>query len=262
MKQIKNFSLYIGVSLLLMSLLLLPSCTTSKSVNLLQDKKPVYTARPYTDYKLQYKDEIICSIFTSNKDFSDVFNSTGLDNLVSAEGQDARTAYTIYENGAISIPFFGDISVVGRTLAEAEEIIQARMKQAIPDAQVKVFLRNNAYYVVSDEKTGRFELYKDNMTIYQALAQNGRPSGRIDLSKVKIVRTEASTGKSVIKTFDLRTESLVESEFYYIKPNDLIYYSTSSSAFFRINSISSLLSTLALPLTTVAAVFAIMGNYK
>ncbi len=243
----KLFGLYIGIGLLVS--LLMNSCTSSKSVNLLQDKDPVYTSRPFMDYKLQYNDEIYCSILTSNTEFSNEFNG------IISEGGNSSVAYVIYENGNISIPYFGDIHILGRTLEQAEEIIQNRMRQAFPDAQVKVTLRNNSYYVVSDEISGRFDLYKDNTTIYQALASGGRPSSRMDLSKVKIVRTDES-GKSYVRVFDLRSESIIESEFYYIKPNDIIYYSTSTSSFFRINSFQSLLSTIALPISIIGTVLA------
>jgi len=267
MKQYKLLYSYFLICLI--AGISLTSCTSSKSVNLLQDITPVYTSRPYTDYRLQYKDEIYCSILTSNSDFSSVFNSTNsIDRILTTTGegtnnnsQTSRTPYTIYENGNISIPFFGDIHVAGKTIAEAEVAIQAKMQQAIPDAQVRVTLRNNVYYVVSDEQTGRHEIYKDNMTIYQALALNGSPSSRIDLSKVKIVRTDA-TGNSVVKTFDLRAESVIESDFYYIKPNDVIYYSTSSRAFFRINSITGLISAITTPISAIFAVWALSDKFK
>lgn len=241
---------YLGAALF--ALWFLGSCTSAKTVNLLQDKKPIYASRPYMDYKLQYNDEIYCTVLTANTEFSNEFNYT---NIISTSGERQRTAYTIYANGNISIPFFGEIHIAGRTIPEAEQIIQRRMQQAFPDAQVKVALRNNVYYVVSDERTGAQQLYKDNTTIFQALAMNGRPSSRMDLGKVKIIRYDG-TGKSVVKQFDLRSESIIESEFYYIKPNDVIYYSTSKNAFFRVNSFQSLLSTISLPISIIGTILA------
>lgn len=234
---------------------ILGSCTSSKSVNLLQDIKPIYPSRPYQDYKLQYNDEIYCSVLTSNTEFLNEFNG-----VISA-GSFNGIAYTIYENGTISIPYFGDIYVLGMTLEQAEQAIQNKMQQVFPDAQVKVGLRNNAYYIVSDGQKGRYGLYKDNTTIYQALAMSGRPSTSMDLSKVKIVRTDEQ-GKSYVRVFDLRAESIIESEFYYIKPNDLIYYSTSTASFFNIRSYQSLISTLLLPIGTVLSVMSIVNFNK
>jgi len=256
------FNLYLGFGIIL--LLAFSSCVTTKTTSFLQDKSPVYTSRPFKDYRLQYSDEITCRILTSNSDFSDVFNSNTagssgdggeIGNIVSKSG--AGNSYIIYDNGNISIPFFGDIQVVNRTIAEAEEIVQNRMRQAFPDAQVKISLKNNSYFVVSSEINGQFPIYKDNMTIFQAMAINGRPSTDLDIGKIKIVRTDENTGLSVVKMFDVRSESIIESEFYYIKPNDIIYYSTSKRAFFRIDSFMSLLATITLPISVVATVLAI-----
>lgn len=242
--------LFLQLGLVLLIISLLGSCTSSKSVNLLQNIKPDYPARAFSDYKLQYSDEIYCSVLTSNTDFSSEFNG-----LIST-GNYNNVAYTVYENGTISIPYFGDIYVLGMTIEQAEQAIQTQMQQAFPDAQVRVVLKNNAYYIVSNGQKGRYNLYKDNTTIYQALAMSGRPSSSMDLSKVKIVRTDEK-GKSYVRTFDLKAESIIESEFYYIKPNDLIYYSTSTASFFSIGSYQSLISTLLLPIGTVLSVISI-----
>ncbi|MBF0576358.1 polysaccharide biosynthesis/export family protein [Dysgonomonas sp. GY617] len=244
------YCLIIGLTTVLHS-----SCTSPKTTNLLQDKGPLYAAKPFEDYKLQINDEISCSILTSNKDFSDVFNG-----VVSNEIGGARSSsYPIVETGDISIPFFGEIQVLGLTIPEAEEVIQNKMRQAIPDAQVKVFLKNNYYYVVSKQQNGRQNIYKDNMTIFQALAINGMPGPDLELEKVKIIRLD-ETGRSIIKEFDLRAESIIESEFYYIKPNDMIYYSTSKRAFFRINSVTGLIATIIAPITAALVILSFRIN--
>ncbi|PXV62965.1 polysaccharide biosynthesis/export protein [Dysgonomonas alginatilytica] len=230
------------------------SCTSPKTTNLLQDKGPLYAAKPFEDYKLQINDEISCSILTSNKDFSDVFNG-----VVSTSIGGNRATYAIVETGDISIPFFGEVQILGLTIPEAEDVIQNKMRQAIPDAQVKVFLNNNYYYIVSSQQNGRREIYKDNMTIFQALAINGKPGPDLELEKVKIIRLD-ETGRSIIKEFDLRAESIIESEFYYIKPNDMIYYATSKRAFFRITSVTGLITTITAPIFAVLSIIAISNR--
>lgn len=251
-----NYYILLGISIAIG--LLNSSCSSPKTTNLLQEKKPVYTARAFSDYRLQINDEISCSIFTNNKDFSDVFN--GLGGIISTSAGKGAT-YTIYETGNISIPFFGEIRLLGLSIAEAEEVVQNQMRQAIPDAQVKIFLNNNKYYIVSEGMNGTHPIYKDNMTIFQALAMSGIPNSDYEIGKVKIIRQD-ETGRSIIKQFDLRSESIIESEFYYIKPNDIIYYSTSKTAFFRITSFQSLVSTLLAPISAVLTILAFRINFK
>lgn len=251
----KKYNKYLNYSLLgFVLVLILNACTSPNTTNLLQQKGPIYPAKPFEDYKLQYNDEIYCSILTSNKDFSDVFN--GVVSLTPSQG----SSYTIFESGNISIPFFGDINIVGLTIPEAEEVVQRQMRQAIPDAQVRISLKNNYYYIVSDgAQNGKYYIYKDNMTIYQALALTGAPNGNYTLGEVKVLRTDLN-GKTIIKSYDLRTESLIESEFYYLKPNDIIYYGTSKRAFFQINSFTSVFSVILAPISLVVAILAMTNS--
>lgn len=236
------------VLFILISVIALFSCSSPKQLNLLQDKGPHYTMHPFEDYRLQYNDEIYCTIMTSDSEFADEFNRVLT--TTTSSGGGSRMSYTIYENGYISIPFFGDIKLLGLTIPEAEDAILRKMKESIPDAQVRVSLANDVFYIVSSASNATARIYKDNMTIYQALAVSGDVTKNIaiDLSKVKIVRQEAG-GNTVIKTFDLRTESVIESEFYYVKPNDVIYYSTGKGSFFRITSVGSFFATVMAPIT-------------
>lgn len=245
---------------ILLAAIALGSCTTAKQLNYLQDKEPHYAMSPFEDYKLQKNDEVYCSILTKDSEFADEFNQfQGVVTSVEAGGGGLHIghSYTIYENGYISIPFFGDIKVLGMTIPEAEDAILKKMREAIPDAQVRVSLKNNMFYVVSSDGNRIGSVYKDNMTIYQALAVSGDMSKNItvDLSKVKIVRM-GEDGHSMIKTFDLRNTSVIESEFYYIKPNDVLYYSKSPGSFFRITSVWSFVSTILLPLSFAAYLIA------
>lgn len=237
----------------MLGVIVLSSCTSAKQLNYLQDKEPNYAMTPFEDYKLQKNDEIYCTILTKDFEFAEEFNQFQGVVLSAESGANSRTSYTIYENGYISIPFFGDIRIVGLTIPEAEEVILRKMREAIPDAQVRVTLKNNLFYVVSGDGNRVASVYKDNMTIYQALAVSGDMSKNVtvDLGKVKIVRM-GEDGYSMVKTFDLRNTSVVESEFYYVKPNDVLYYSKSPGSFFRVTSVWSFISTILLPISLIA----------
>lgn len=228
------------------------SCTSPQSLNMMQERKPIYTSKPFEDYRLQHDDEITCSILTSNSDIAAAFNG-----IVSTSIGGSAATYTIYENGNISIPFFGEIHIAGASIPEAEDIIEKAMRLAVPDAQVRVFLKNNQFYIVSESQRGMYPIYKENMTIFQALANAGVPDGRmLNIDKIQILRTDPITGKTIQKEFDIRTVSIIESEFYYIKPNDLIYLATSSKSFFRIDSFQSVLSTITAPISFILMLLA------
>lgn len=246
------------IYILLLGVVILSSCTSAKQLNYLQDKEPHYAMAPYEDYRLQKNDEIYCTILTKDFEFAAEFNQQ-LQNVITPveSGNTRGSSYTVYENGYISIPFFGDIKVLGLTIPEAEDVILKKMKEADPNAQVKVALKNNIFYVISSKGNKVGTVYKDNMTIYQAMAAAGDMSRNVDvdLGKVKIVRT-GEDGNSIVKTFDLRNTSVIESEFYYVKPNDVIYYSESRGSFFRITSVWGFVSTVLAPVALVTYLIA------
>jgi polysaccharide export outer membrane protein len=246
-KTYKQLFLLAGIAIAL------SSCISPKETNLLQPGKPYYPVKIIEDYRLKPNDEIYCSIITKNLSFMEEYKQAFV-GILSADGtSSSQNFYIISDAGFISIPFFGEIRVEGLTIPDAENVIQRKMRTSFPDAQVRVRLKNNMFYMLSSSsRNGVFRIYKDNMTIYQALSMAGNIAEDVDLSKVKIIRTDRE-GKSVVKTFNLKTESIIESEYYYIRPNDLIYFSTSNSSFFKVTSFSSLFTTVLTPITFLSS---------
>jgi polysaccharide export outer membrane protein len=252
-KQVKKLFLLIGI------ISLFSSCISPKETNLLQPgREPYYSMKPFEDYRLQVYDEIYCNILSKNTDFTKEYESA-FSGIISTTGNVTQNSYVISSTGNISVPLFGDIKIEGLTIPEAETVIQRKMRSSFPDAQVRVRLKNNLFYVMSGSRSGTYALYKDNMTIYQALSISGNVSDEIDLSKVSILRKDKA-GNSTIKTFNLKTESVIESEYYYIRPNDVIYYSTSNSSFFRVRSFTELFATILTPITFLISMLVFIPN--
>lgn len=220
------------------------SCISSEETNYMQAINTAYAMEPYKEYKLAPGDILSCFITCDDKEFSYTFNGVLNTNNASILGK----SLTIYEDGTVIIPFFGTVKVSGMTLQEAEIAIQNKMQESITDAQVKISLMNNLFYILSDNKRGSFYVYKDNMTIYQALAISGQTTESMDISKVSIVRKDIQ-GNSVVKTFDLRSQDVIQSEYYYIQPNDVVYFPTSKKAFFNITSLGTFFTAVITPLS-------------
>jgi polysaccharide export outer membrane protein len=68
-----------------------------------------------------------------------------------------------------------------------------------------------------------------------------------DRSKVRIVRE--IEGETKVMTFDVRSGEIINSEYYYIEPNDVIYIQRIKGQSFGINSVTTTISVVA---TTLA----------
>lgn len=220
------------------------SCISSEETNYLQEIKMPYPLQQFEEYKLVAGDAISCDITSHDKNlaarFKNVVNSTS--------GGSNSNIFLINEDGTIILPFFGSVKIVGLTIQQAEQAVQKYIQESIIDAQVKMYLTSNFFYILSKDKKGKYNIYKDNLTIYQALAISEQTTETMDLSKVSIVRLDKE-GNTITKTFDLRSYDVIQSEYYYIKPNDVIYFPTNKNAFFGVTSLNSFLEKLLAPLT-------------
>lgn len=248
MKSIFNYFIFSIFAVGLFS-----SCISSEEMNYMQNITLNYPIKPFEEYKLSVDDKISCNISSSDTELVGIFNT------VLSPNQSAAKTYIIYSDSTVILPFFGRIKIAGLTIQEAERVIQKMMQESVKDAQVKVTLASNNFYILASNKRNYPSVYKDNMTIYQALAVAQQTTSSMDISKISILRRDAS-GKTITKTFDLRSQDLVQSEFYYIKPNDLIYIPTNKRSFFNIESLGAFTSAMMIPLTFL--VYTVLYNYN
>lgn len=225
------------------------SCYTYKSVGLMQEKNvtlPKYDSVEYKDYRIRVNDEIIYRLITDDETISQLISSG--ENM----SQNNILSYRVMQDGTIDLPFVKTIPVEGLTLAEATEEVERRFKEIIPDATIKLTI-NRTFTVIGEISSGVYTIYKEKMTIYQALAMTGDIMQSGDRKHVKIIR-ETNEGNQVLE-FDIRPASIIKSEYYYVYPNDIIYVRKAPSSFFKVSSFGGFLglinSTLNLLMTVL-----------
>lgn len=206
------------------------SCYNYRSVGLLQDRKslPVYEKSEYVDYKIRINDEVIYRLFTSDETISKLIQPSSM-----GSGNDIMS-YRVYPDGTIDLPFVKGIKVEGMTLNEAAKSVQKRLREVIPDAEVLLTISNKTFTVIGDAGTGVYYIPRERFTIYQALSMSGEVKHSGDYRHIKIVRP-GKNGAQILE-FDIRPKSLIESKYYYIYPNDIIYVQRAPSAFYKVES--------------------------
>lgn len=197
---------------------------------------PKYEKSDYVDYRIRVNDEIVYRLITSDQTISKLISPE------SGSGGQNQISYRVYTDGSIDLPFISNIHIEGLTLNEASECIEKRFKEIIPDASVKVSLANKSYTVFGDAGYGIFPIYKEKMTIFQALSLAGDFNESSDRRHVRIIR-EISGGTQILE-FDIRPKSIIDSKYYYIYPNDIIYIKKEYSSFFKVNNYSTLLGVI------------------
>ena len=223
----------------LSTILILQSCYTRYTNNLLQERKslPQYDKVDVKKYRLKVNDELVIRVLSTNESIIKIFSQLSI----------GQNAYRIFEDGTVDFPYMPRVELCGKTIDEAEDILT--------DVEVKLALKTQTFCVIGEAGRGYFPIYKERLTIYQALALSGGLNDGARFNKVKIIRTTESG--TVIKTFDIRTQSIIESDFYYIMPNDIIYVDMSSKKFWALNNFSDFVGIVTSSLTFLVTVISL-----
>lgn len=238
-------------------LLTVNSCYTPRDTVLLQESKslPKYETQHFSDYLIQPNDELVFRLLSQDKDFSKLIGANLSSGVSSSSGM---ISYRVYPDSTVDIPFVDRVKVAGMTLDEASEKIKLKFREVVPDAEIKLTLFNKTYTVIGDAGTGMFPVYKEKLTIYQALAQAGEIQLSGDRKHIKIIR-EINTKPEILE-FDIRPKSIIDSKYYYIYPNDIIYVQRSPSSFYKTNNYSALLGLITSSLSLLVSVFYLSKN--
>ena len=223
------------ISFILLSVIL-TGCYGYRQVGLLQDRNdlPQYDSATYVPYRLQVNDEIIYRVVTMDETIAKTLSANSV-----GSGQYANS-YRIYSDGTVDIPFLSPIKLVGLTELEAQDTLRKAFRDIIPDADVKLAMYNKTFTVLGDANSGTYNIYKEHMTIFQALAMTGDLMNSGDRRHVRIIRPHGNEEPEVLE-FDIRTNSIIDSKYYYVYPNDLIYVSRDKGSFYKQPSYSGFL---------------------
>ena len=243
--------------LLALTAVLMSSCYSHKSIGYLQEptksnKLPVYDSVSYEPYRIRVNDEIIYRLITLDETMSKMLGA----NNMATSGQYANS-YRVYSDGTIDIPFLKPIKVLGLTEAEAQDTLRAAFREIIPDADVKLALYNKYFSVIGDANAGRYFIYKEKMNIFQALAMTGDVMNSGDRRHIRIIRPRDGGQEPEILEFDMRTNSIIDSKYYYVYPNDVIYVARTKDSFYKVPTYTGVLGLI----TSSVALLTTVLNY-
>lgn len=233
----------------------LSSCYSYKNTGLLQENNPAlpfYKKVPFENYRINFNDELIFTMSSSDETIYPLI----VGGKASA-GQSALT-YRVYPDGKVDMPFVDDIAVAGLTLEEAARLVESRYREIIPDASVQLSIANKTFTVIGEAGTGVFPVDRDRLTILQALAMAGQINDEGDFKHIRIIRQNMK-GPEVLE-FDIRTASIIDSKYYYVYPNDIIYVQKSESSFYKIKNFSTFIGLISSSMTLLFAVMSIINN--
>ena len=227
------------------------SCVTARKVNYMQEPDkhiPAYAdTLSYEDYLLRIGDRLYVYVYSLDEKVTQMYNAGGA-NASTMRHQmgsgNAGSSYDLYtylvdEEGYIDFPTVGKVFVQGKTTREVKYALEDELSQLLKEipgystVSVEVSIVNRSFSIIGAQ-SGRYMITKEKMTIFEALAQAGDLGEFNSRKEIKLVREK--NGVTTIKTFDVRSKDIVNSEYYYIEPNDIIYIRQIPGYSFGVNS--------------------------
>ena len=217
-------------------MILLVMCCTScvpveRMIYLQPDREPTTKVFEYDkkEYQLQVNDILDVKISSLNPEVNALFNASTVRTLQVAQataqtGGDLFyiTGYSIDQEGNIDIPFVGEVSVLGLTLDEAHFAVEKKVADLFTNYHLQVKLGGIRFSALGEfQRPGKHVAMQNQVTILEAIALGGDLSHVANREEIRLIRQHPEGTK--IHTINMLDQSVVESQYYFIQPNDVIY---------------------------------------
>lgn len=266
MKSIKTILLFVVLGFA-------ASCVSNKKILYLQELEGqtspnVYSSPKYEykeeDYRLQNYDIVEINIKTSSEELNEIFSIvTGQDNNMAMNmGQTGgdlffMNGYSLDGLGEVEIPLLGKVSLIGLTTEEAKNLIHEKVQKYVPDDNyfVRVRLGGVRFSAIGEFTVpGKRTILQNRVTIFEAIASAGDMTTIAKRDEVILLR-QYPDGSQIHK-INLNDRNLLSSEFYFLKPNDVLYAEPLKVR--ELGAGTNFIQTLALITSTVSTVALIL----
>jgi len=231
MKRILYLAFFIALCVVL------GSCGSSKNIAYFKnaDSVSLASSKGLFDARIMPKDLLTITVSTTdpkaampfNLSVTSTLNATG--NLYSGAG--SLQTYLVDNNGFINFPVVGELKVGGMTKRQCENYIRDKIsKYMAADENPIVTVKMASFKVsVSGEvkSPGIFYVDQEKINVIEALARAGDLTIYGRRENVMLIR-EDETGQKSIHRLNLNDANLINSPYYYLQQNDMIYVEPNS----------------------------------
>jgi polysaccharide export outer membrane protein len=240
----------INFSVLLVLVLISSSCYNSKKssyFNEVQDATILAKADEMQIHVQKY--DLLSITISSANSLADVpfnvGNSVKASNLTSSGNRNETSGYLVDVDGNIEINQLGKIKAAGVTKKQLKEAITKILldKQLLVDPIV--IIRHLNFEVTVMGEVGRpsvISVPSEKISLIGALGSAGDIT--IYGQKENVLLIRESDGKRLIKRLNLNSKDFLQSEYYYLQPNDIVYVEADKNKLATVNRTRLILPTL------------------
>lgn len=220
-------------------MVLLASCATRSNITYFEGAE-LNTPQPISqnyDHKIQKDDLLTIDISSQSPDLVLPFTQQGT--TTTSLGEESKTggaksepkAYLVNSTGEIIFPILGAIHAEGLTHKELSTEIENRLKSGgyILDPTVAVELKNFKVTVLGAVNSpGVKSIDSNRVTLFDALSMANDMTIYGVRDSVALVRE--NSGQRVVTMVNINDREVLNSPYYYLQPNDMIYVEPNKKA--------------------------------
>ncbi len=227
----------------LIMLSLLTSCIPNRELvyfnkKVAEDTKYVATlssANP-APIRIQTDDVLAIVVSSMSEETNALFNTLNNNSITtfrfsSNGGGNQPLGYLVDQTGEVNLPIIGKAKLAGLTLDEADAYLRNLLNQYVKSPTVNVRILNHKFTVIGEvARPGLYNLSDSptNLSEVIGLAGDLTVYGRRD--NIKLIRT--INNKREIVQLDLTAQQVINSPYYFLENNDIVYVEARSTKAF------------------------------
>ena len=205
------------------------SCVPQKKMLYMRVKEDADTLKEFknnrkVDYKIENGDNLFIKVVSMDETTSNLLNpmGSGSGGGSSGGGGNYLNSYTVTEEGYLDFPLVGKIYVKGKNVEEITDLLTERLNDYIREFVVIIKLVNFNITILGEiNSPGQYQIYQTDINMFEAMAMAGDMTDYAIRDKVLIIR-KTKSGSSIHEV-DMSKRSFLSSDYFYLKPDDIIY---------------------------------------
>jgi len=206
---------------------LFSSCVPQKKMLYMQVKDEADTLSSFyndknIEYRIQPGDNLYVKVVSLDEQTTILLNPSGTNNYLNSDASIYLNSYTVNEKGYLDFPLTGEVLVKNLTVDEIKLKLKENLKIYLKEFVVIVKMVNfNLTLLGEVKRPGQYKVYQNSINLFEAVSMAGDLSDFANREKVAVIR-QTKTGSKVIY-LDMTKRDILESDYFYLKPNDIVY---------------------------------------
>ncbi|MGJ5643155.1 polysaccharide biosynthesis/export family protein [Formosa sp. S-31] len=219
---------------LIILILILSSCSASREHLVYFQDEPASDTTELNNFEIKFKTDDLLTIDVSALDpeAARPFNlpavSYNASSILAAQGTLKMQTYLIDNQGNIEFPVLGTLKLGGLTRSEANNFLKIKLEEYLKDPIVNIRLANFTITVLGEvNRPGTYNVQDEKISLNEALGLAGDLTIYGKRENVFLIRE--IDGQNRYYKFDLTSINVLNSPYFYLTQNDVIYVEPNKS---------------------------------